>query len=74
MTIKDMITRLRTKERMEVRDEQGYELFTCDTDSAVLFDYWDKEVTEWFPHPAPNRHCDFTVTIKDDVSAEGSDS
>ena len=53
MTIKDMITHLRTKERMEVRDEQGYELFTCDTDSAVLFDYWDREVTEWFPHPSP---------------------
>ena len=66
MTIKDMITHLRTKERVEVRDEQGYELFTCDTDSAVLFDYWDREVTEWFPHPSPRGNCDFTVMIKGD--------
>lgn len=66
MTIKDMITHLRTKERIEVMDEQGYELFTCDTDSVVLFDYWHKEVTEWFPHPAPHKRCDFTVTIKDE--------
>lgn len=64
MTIKDMTTHLHDKQRMEVRDEQGYELFTCNTDSAVLFDYWDREVKEWFP-----RHgikCDFTVTIKDE--------
>ena len=66
MTIKDMITRLNTKERMEVRDEQGYELFTCDTDSAMMFDYWDREVIKWFPRPAPNRVCDFTVFIKDE--------
>lgn len=66
MTVKDMITHLRGKERMEVRDEQGYELFTCDTDSAVMFDYWDREVIEWFPGPAPNRVCDFTVFIKDE--------
>ena len=68
MTIKDMITHLRTKERVEVRDEQGYELFTCDTDSTVMFDYWDREIKEWFPHPAPNRVCDFTVFIKDEVT------
>ena len=66
MTIKDMITHLRTKERVEVRDEQGYELFTCDTDSAVMFDYWDREIIEWFPHHAPNSACTFTVSIKEE--------
>lgn len=66
MTIKDMITRLNTRERIEVRDKQGYELFTCNTDSTVLFDYWNKEVIKWFPQPAPNRVCDFTVFIKDE--------
>lgn len=67
MTIKDMITHLRTRARVEVRDERGYELFTCSIDSAVLFDYWDREVTEWFPHPALHgRSCDFTVMIKDE--------
>ena len=67
MTIRDMITHLHTKARMEVRDERGYELFTCSTDSAVLFDYWDKEVMEWSPHPAwQGRNCDFTVMIKDE--------
>jgi len=65
MTVKDLITHLRMKQRMEVRDEQEYELFTCDTDSAVMFDYWDREVVEWFPHSAPNKVCDFTVYIKD---------
>lgn len=68
MTIRDMITHLRMKERVEVRDEQGYELFTCDTDSTVMFDYWDREVVEWFPQSAPNKQCDFTVTIKDEVT------
>lgn len=67
MTIRDMITHLHTKVRMEVRDERGYELFTCSTDSAVLLDYWDKEITEWSPHPAwHGRNCDFTVMIKDE--------
>lgn len=64
MTIKDIVTHLRTRVRMEVRDEQDYELFTCNTDSAVLFDYWDREVKEWFPRYGIK--CDFTVTIKDE--------
>ena len=65
MNVKDMITRLRTKNRVEVRDEQGNELFTCDSDSTVLFDYWDREITEWFPYHQAYRVCDFTVYIKD---------
>lgn len=68
MNVKDMITCLRTKNRVEVRDEQGNELFTCDSDSTVLFDYWDREITEWFPHPQAYRVCDFTVYIKDEVT------
>ena len=70
MTIKDMITHLRTKKRVEVRDEQGNELFTCDSDSTVLFDYWDREITKWFPHTHVYRACDFTIYIKDEEVTE----
>lgn len=65
MTLRDMISTLRTEnERVEVRDEEGYEIMTCRTDSKGITPYLDYEITEWFPHPAPFKQCDFTVYVK----------
>ena len=68
MTLIDMISTLRTKEyeRVEIRNEEGYEIMTCKTDSKGIAPYLNCEITEWFPHAAPFKHCDFTVYIKEE--------
>lgn len=65
MTLGEMIKTLRTVqyERVEIRDENGNELFTCRTDSSVLTPYLGYAVTEWFPHGAPKSNADFTVYV-----------
>jgi hypothetical protein len=65
MKLKDMIRTLRTQERVEIRDEEGYEIITCQSDSKGIAPYLECEVAEWFPHAAPFAKCDFTVYIKE---------
>ena len=65
MTLRDMISTLRTSERVEIRNEDGYEILTCGTESRGLEPYLDCQVIDWFPHPAPFAKCDFTVSIKE---------
>lgn len=80
MKLKDMILTLRTiaYERVEIRDEYGNEIFTCNTSdlsgpptsstslsSASFWEtYKDYKVVEWFPHGAPYKDATFTVYIK----------
>ena len=66
MRLGDMLTTLRTihYERVEIRDFEGNELFTCPADSEAIMHFKDCEVTEWFPHGAANKDASFTVYIK----------
>ena len=67
MKLKDMIDTLRTVayERVEIRNEYGYEILTCSTTSVIWETYKDCKVVEWFPHGAPNKDATFTVYIKE---------
>lgn len=81
MKLKDMILTLRTVayERVEVRDEYGNEIFTCNTsvfsgpptsstcslNASFWETYKDYKVVEWFPHGAPGKDATFTVYIKE---------
>ena len=71
MTLMDMISKLRTNhERVEIRNEEGYEIMTCDVSSKGVAPYLNCEITEWFPHAAPYKHCDFTVYVKEVVNEQ----
>ena len=67
MTLKDMIDTLRTPayERVEIRNEDNYEILTCPTTSESWKQYQDCKVVSWFPHGAPNKDATFTVYIKE---------
>lgn len=66
MKLGDMLTTLRTAqyERVEIRDAEGTEIFTCPSLSDAVKQYLECEVTEWFPHGAPNKDATFTVCIR----------
>ena len=67
MTLRDMIITLKTHqyERVEIRDFEGNEILTCPADSEIITDNFKGcEVSEWFPHGAPNKDATFTVYIK----------
>ena len=66
MKLRDMLTTLRTHEfeRVEIRDFEGNELFTCPVDSEVIIPFKDCDVSEWFPHGAPHKDATFTVYIR----------
>ena len=59
----DMIVTLRTSEVVEIRDRLGWEMVTSKCDSPAIRQYFSCRVLEWFPHPAPNKHCTFTVYL-----------
>lgn len=63
MTLGDMLSSLRCKQRVEIRDEYGNELFTAYSDSYLMKSYKEFEVTEWFGGHAPFKDADFTVYI-----------
>lgn len=60
-----MIKTLRTSpyERIEIRDNEGNEIYTCPVTSEVLRLLEDYVVIEWFPHGAPNKDATFTVYV-----------
>lgn len=66
MKLGDMLRTLRTAqyERVEIRDIEGNEIFTCPASSESIIPFKDFDVTEWFPHGAPNKDSTFTVYIK----------
>lgn len=66
MTLGDMLRTLRTSqyERIEVRDIEGNEIFTCPASSEGIMSFKDYEVIEWFPHGAPNKDATFTVYVR----------
>ena len=66
MRLDDMLITLRTAqyERVEIRDAEGNEIFTCPADSEAIMPFKDCTVTEWFPHGAANKDASFTVYIK----------
>lgn len=66
MKLKEMIQTLRTAnyERVEIRNEDGWEIATFPANSTAIAPYLDCEVSEWFPHGAPGKAADFTVYIK----------
>ena len=66
MKLGEMITTLRTirYERVEIRDVEGNEIFTCPADSEAITPFKNHTVTEWFPHGAANKDASFTVYIK----------
>ena len=67
MKLGDMLRTLRTHqyERVEIRDFEGNEILTCPADSEIITNnFKDCEVSEWFPHGAPNKDATFTVCIK----------
>lgn len=64
MKLKDMINTLQTaNERVEIRDNQNYEICTCSTESEGWKPYQDRKVVGWFPHGAPKKDATFTVLI-----------
>ena len=65
MTLREMVETLRiSPQRVEIRDGDNFEIMTCSTDSQGIKPYLDMRVSEWFPGAAPERHCDFTVSLK----------
>lgn len=66
MILKDMIETLRKieSERVEIRDEDGWEHLTCKALSPALEPYKDKRVIEWFPGAAPHKDATFTVYLQ----------
>lgn len=66
MTLKDMIDTLRTVafERVEIRNEDNYEVLTCPTISEGWKPYQDCKVVGWFPHGAPKKDATFTVLVE----------
>lgn len=66
MRLDDMLKTLRTirYERVEIRDVEGNEMFTCPADSEAITPFKNYTVTEWFPHGAANKDASFTVYIK----------
>ena len=65
MTLGDMVYLLRIKQRVEVRDDYGNELFTTQSDSYLMKKYADCEITKWFAGHAPFKDADFTVYISE---------
>lgn len=64
MKLREMISKLRIPQRLEIRDLEGWELMTLNSDSAAIGPYMECEITEWFAGAAPHKICDFTVYIK----------
>lgn len=67
MKLRDMINTLRTAqfERIEIRDFEGNEIFTCPVVSEGIKIYADWVVTEWFPRGADKKGATFTVYVKE---------
>lgn len=65
MTLGDMLRTLRTApyERVEIRDFEGNEIFTCPANSEGVLPFKDYDVIEWFPHGAPNKDATFTIYV-----------
>ena len=71
MRLKEMIDLLRFPQRMQIRDEEGWEIFTCNTTSEGVLPYMNWVVTQWFGNYKDGK-ADFVVYVKetDDVPAE----
>lgn len=65
MKLNDLLTTLRTIdfERVEIRDSNNNEMFTCPANSETLLSYKDYIVIEWFPRGATDKGVTFTVLI-----------
>ena len=50
-------------ERIEIRDSENNELFTCPIYSDGLEPYMECEVVRWFPHGVPGKDATFTVSV-----------
>lgn len=46
--VEDLIVTLRMAHEIEIRDNDGYRLFTCPSNSLALEPYLTREVIDWF--------------------------
>lgn len=71
MILKEMIAKLRMPQRMQIRNEEGWEICTCNTNSGGVLPYMNWVVTEWFGNYQDGK-TDFVVYVKetDDVPEE----
>lgn len=71
MILKEMIDTLRMPQRMQIRDEEGWEICTCNTNSEGVLPYMNCVVAQWFGNYKDGK-TDFVVYVKetDDVPAE----
>lgn len=67
MTVRDMISRLRTQETVLIRDETNYNIGIFDSDSRGLEPYMDRSVGDWFPGcPPGSMGVDFVIMLGGD--------
>ena len=73
MELYDMINTLypTINERVEIRDSNSNELFTCPVDSDELSRYGECEVISWFPHGAPGKDATVTIAINTEGKEKG---
>ncbi len=66
MILKEMIDTLRMPQRMQIRDEEGWEICTCNTNSEGALPYMNCVVTQWFSnYHVPENKADFVVYVKE---------
>lgn len=64
MILKEMIVALRMPQRMQIRDEEGWEICTCQTNSEGVLPYMNCVVTQWFGN-YKDGNTDFVVYVKE---------
>lgn len=69
MKVKDMTSIIRVNKRVEIRDEEGYEICVTDADSTGIKPYLEREVFSWFPYRQTlGSGADFVIYLKDEES------
>ena len=64
MKLREMVETLRMVQRVEIRNEDGYEICTCNTDSEGIKPYMNVPISEWFAGSPPLKNVDFVVCLK----------
>lgn len=68
MILKEMIDLLRMPQRMQIRNEEGWEICTCYTNSEGVLPYLGWKVIEWFAnYRVPELQADFVVFVAETI-------
>lgn len=70
MKVRELTSIIRVNKRVEIRDEDGYEICVTNADSKGIEPYLEREITQWFPNCSIVDKADFVIYLKE--AADGT--